>query len=406
MTPVVLYDNAFQILSDMTSAWPKKAMVVPLHQALGHTLAEPVIAQVSLPPFPRAMMDGFAVSAKALGSPPNRLNTIASVSAGAVMASQVQPGQAVRIATGAPMPEGCDAVARLEWCETDGDNVTVNHPVQPGQSVQAVGEDGFCGDTLLQPGTVMRGEHLAVCQGFGVATISVYAAPKLALIVTGDELAPSVNGPLAEGQVFSVNDMFLRTLLQEDGFVVNHPVFVGDDASTLQEAVATAIQCADVVVTTGGVSVGHRDYTAQVLEQLGAEMRLRKVMMRPGSPMLAASLNSGLTFSLSGNPAAAFIQFESLLRPALRLMLGRTDRPFPATACLHHSVHLNPVKPVRIFRGHAYISGGQVLVDVNLPQSSGVISSLGKANCLVRLDKANNRAGDVVPIRWFRHDLQ
>lgn len=398
---VKLFDQAFAITSNLAGTLSRQSLA--LQAAQGRVLAEPVYAETSLPPFSRAMMDGFAVRTEDLSETNKSLQIVGSVQAGLSVEAAVGPGEAIQIATGAPVPSGANAIARHEWCNTDGDTLTVLRPVLPGESVQPQGEDGRNGAMLLPAGTVLHGEQLAVCQGFGVDSVTVFSRPRVRILITGDEVAPNPGAPLKPGQVYSVNDMFLRLHLMEDGCDVPAPTFVRDDPGDLANALNSAALDADFVITTGGVSVGHRDYMAGVLENLNATIALRKVLMRPGSPLLAGKLGQTIVYSLSGNPAAAFIQFETLVRPAVRRAMGRSEEPFGETAKLVHDLNLKPIKPVRILRGQARINDAEVWVDTRVSQSSGVISSLGNANCLIRIEEGTIPAGATVPLRWFRH---
>ncbi|QQE77400.1 gephyrin-like molybdotransferase Glp [Alicyclobacillus sp. SO9] len=398
---VVLFDTAFDMIAGLASVFPVEQLAVQAAQ--GRVLSEDVFARVSLPPFHRSMMDGFAIRTTDLHSLPTKLRVTGKTEAGNPAQLELGEGEAVRITTGSAVPIGADAIARFEWCEADSSSVTVLRTVNPGESIQKTGEDNLEGALLLPAGTMLHGEQMALCQGFGVSTVSVYRRPRIRLIITGDEVAPNPAASLRPNQVYSVNDIFLRQHLIEDGCDVGNPAFIGDNPVELQDAIHEAASDADYVICTGGVSVGDRDYLPTVLQGLGADIRLQKIMMRPGSPFIAAKLGNAGIFALSGNPAAAFSQFEALVRPALRRAMGQNDIPFPDTAVLAHSVSLKPIKPVRVLRGRAFIENATVKVDVNMTQSSGSISSFAEANCLVRMDSGKLDSGSIVPVRWFRH---
>jgi molybdopterin molybdotransferase len=332
---------------------------------------------------------------------------VGSVAAGTVHPDPLRPGEAVRIMTGAPVPPGANAVVRLEWCSNATDtSVEVVHAVAPGESIQPRGDDGRAGDVLLMPGVRISPGHLALCRAFGIGSLTVAAAPTCSVIVTGTELVTGTDGadgapPLPPGRIYGSNDAFLRGALTADELHVRQCETLSDDRRQIRQALAAACAQSDVVITTGGVSAGDYDYLPGILQELSGHLHVRKVLIRPGAPFVAAKVGAATVFALSGNPAASFVQFETLVRPVLRAALGWADEPFPASGKLLHDMELKPVQHTRILRAHASIHQGEVLVDAQMPQSSGQVSSFSKANCLIRLDAPSVPKGTVVPLRWL-----
>lgn len=400
MKQLTLFDEAIEIALQHAIISP--SVTVPTVQAMGRTLAGDALAAIDVPPFDRAMMDGFAVRSEDVMQAGVRLNIVGLVGAGSSSPTFVASGQAVRIMTGAPLPIGADAVARFEWCDIEGASVHILRAVASEESVQLRGQDGQAGAVLMPAGTRITGTEWAVLQAFGVPAVAVVARPRVAILITGSELIPTLDTPLQTGQIYGSNHILLETAVVEDGAEVVSIEFVDDDPKHLHDALQRAIQTADYVLTTGGVSVGDFDYVPHVLHALGARVAVEKVLMRPGSPFLVASAGKATVFAMSGNPAACFAQFTSFVRPAIRKSLGLSTRVFPSSGLLVNDVALKSIKHVRVLRAHADIVDGVVQVNVGLAQSPGVMSSFVHANCLIRLDEDEVPAGTVVPLQWLR----
>jgi molybdopterin molybdotransferase len=402
MKTLCLFDDAFSALCEHiptgASEW------VHIDDAIGRTLAAPVVARIPVPPFSRAMMDGFAIRYDDIELCESTFHIRDVSRPGHPFTGRVSPGEAIRIMTGSPMPEGADTVVRYEWCTELGDGrVRIDRlPPARWESVQARGDDARQGEELLKPGTQLFGLEVAVCRAFGVARVLVVKQPSAAILVTGDELVKDIESELALGQIYGINEAFIGHALATDGYAVGETLYLPDNRAVLRQTIASVSQAHDVVVITGGASAGDYDYVPDVIRDLGADVIFERVWMRPGSPMVFARLSNTAIFCLSGNPAASFVQFETLVRPALRRSLGIADVPFPSTGKLTSAIELKPTKHTHIFRAYAWTENGEVLVDANFAQSSGVISSLAKTNCLIRLDEPAYEAGDVVSLRWFR----
>lgn len=400
MGPLLTFDKAIQ--TALTLSVPSKVETVSLEQTANRILAKDAIAVVNAPPFPRAMMDGFAIRAEDIHSPDSRLKIVGSVAAGNTSDLTLQAGQAIRIMTGARMPHLSDSVARFEWCDvSEDDYVRVLRSVSQGESVQPIGEDASKGQVVLKTGARLNGSGRAMCKSFGIFEVSVTIPPTVAIVVTGTELVSDVTIPLQAGQIYGTNDVFLQHAIKEDGGKVVSVHYVEDDKETIREVITEVSQSVDYVLVTGGMSVGDHDYFPHILQELGAEIAIRKVLIRPGSPFIAARMNYATIFGLSGSPAACFIQFETLVRPVIRRTLGMEDCPFPSSGRLKNAISLKSIKSVRIFRAEASIQNGTVIVDAQTSQSPGIMSSLATSNCLIRLDDDELPEGRIVPLRWL-----
>ncbi len=323
--------------------------LVPLAEAGGRRLALPLAATSDWPPFARSGLDGYAVRAAdtALASPdaPATLRVLDAVAAGGLARAAVEPGGAVRIMTGAALPEGADAVVMLEQTAeaslAGGEAaVRIKAAARPGQNVAPQGEEFRLGSPLAEPGTFIRPGHIALLGAFGYAEVPVYRRPRVAVFATGGELLP-VGAPLEPGRIRDSNSCMIAALAEQCGAEAALRGSLPDEPGAVAAAIAGAVRDADLIVTTGGVSVGDYDAIAYLLrhldryfpngeEELGrpSHVLFNRVAMRPGSPTSAAVVGGKLLLSLSGNPGACFVGFELFARPAL-LRLQGAARPLP-----------------------------------------------------------------------------
>jgi molybdopterin molybdotransferase len=301
---------------------------VALLESLDRVLAEPIVSTREIPPWPNSSMDGYAVrSADTHLGGALRLVVIGRVPAGSMPEQPVGPGQAARIFTGAPMPDGADAVIPQEDVEIDGTGIVVSHAVDAGAFVRPRGEDVRPGDSVLSPGQVIGPAEVGLLATLGWPQVGVRRRPRVAILSTGNELADLGHEP-GPGQIPNTNTYSLMTQTREAG---GEPINLGVAADRLDdiEDRLRAIEHADVLVSSAGVSVGDLDLVRAALEKLGAELHLWRVSMRPGKPITFGSLHGRPLFGLPGNPVSAMVTFELFVRPALRKMLGHAvlDRP-------------------------------------------------------------------------------
>jgi molybdopterin molybdotransferase len=395
-----LFDEAVAVVRELAKVGRLER--VPLDHCVGRVLAEDVRAAVSMPPFDRAMMDGFAIRSEDVTASA-RFTVTGTCAAGQVPTLSVRPGEAVRIMTGAAMPNGANAIARFEWCvEPEPGVVEVLRPISAGESVQPTGDDAPAGTVLFRQGTTLGSLEQALLRTFGVGEVVVYKRPTVAVVVTGSELVHNPHVPLKPGQIYGCNDLLMRGLAAASGAEVRFVDHLPDDLEAVCSVVKQRASEVDCVITTGGVSVGDHDYLPKALAQLGTVLHVEKVWLRPGSPFLAATLGDCTVFALSGSPAACLVQFETLVRAWFEASFGRTTPPFPHTGQLAGDVELKPVKHTRVLRAKATVQDGVVLVDTALAQATGVLSSLAESNCLIRIDDCPVKSGTVVPLRWLR----
>jgi len=389
------------VLRSVAGALPSEEL--PLAGALGRVLAEDVVAAADVPPFANSAMDGFAVRSGPAG---RELRVVDESRAGRPARRAVGDGEAVRISTGAPMPEGADAVVPVERVTEGGDAVTLERDVARGANVRLAGEDMRAGAVVLRARAVLGPGELGAAVAAGRAALACARRPRVAIVVTGDELV-APGAPLAPGQIHNSNAILLEGLAgragaetvavgRETGAATGaEPVavgretgaapdggetsagVVGDDREATERVLSEALGAADVVVVSGGVSVGPHDHVKPALEALGVEERFWRVALKPGKPVWFGARDGTLVFGLPGNPVSAAVCFALFARPALRALQGADPEP-PRTATLGEDVERSPDREqaVRIRLD------GAMVATLTGPQGSHMLSSLAGADGL------------------------
>jgi molybdopterin molybdotransferase len=380
---VLTLDEAQSIVLSNVSALP--AEPAGLVDALGRVLTTPVTAQVPLPPFDNSAMDGYAVVAEdtrgATPGSPRLLQIIDDIAAGVVPERTVAPGTAARIMTGAMMPPGADAVVIVEHTRPGAPGaVEVFVPVKPGDNVRPAGEDIERGQEALSPGQVMGPGELALAAALGYVTVDVVRRPRVAIVTTGSELVEP-GRELRTGAIYNSNQTLLSCRVLAAGAAVGERLHVEDDERAVEDALARCAE-ADMILTTGGVSVGEYDFVKAALERLG-EMKFWQVRIKPGKPVAFGTVNGRPLFGLPGNPVSAMVTFELLVAPALRKMSGRTQcLPPTVQATLASGVSHKPGR--REYRQAVTRSEGRGYVtDPSPKRGSAMLTSTVGANSLV-----------------------
>ncbi|MDQ3755566.1 MAG: molybdopterin molybdotransferase MoeA [Acidobacteriota bacterium] len=299
------------------------AALVPLAEARGRVLAEDVIADTDLPPFDRALMDGYAVRAADLQVVPVVLRVVGEAAAGRGWRGTLKAGEAVRIMTGAPVPEGADSVQQVELTrETEGGAVVeIDQPTTPGQFITKRATEVRRGEMVLRAGTTLNAAMMAVLASFGHARVRVGTKPRVAVLATGSELVP-VEAQPGPDQIRDSNSYSLLAYAEAAGAHVELLPFAGDDQERLQQLIAESAGRCDALALSGGVSMGVYDFTKAALCALGAEIFFERVSLRPGKPTVFARLNETLIFGLPGNPVSVSVTFNLFARTTLRAMQG------------------------------------------------------------------------------------
>ena len=358
-------------------------------QALDCFAAEDYFARLPLPNFDNSAMDGYAVIASDCRSGA-RLRVVSEQPAGVDRQLRVALGEAVRIFTGAPMPAGADAVVMQEDVTRDGGEIVVNEDVDPDQFIRRRGCDIGEGQKILDKGERIRAATLALLASQGFTEISVGGDVSASIISTGDELARP-GDKLEPGQIYESNSVLLQALLQHCGVLAVSVEHCGDDADSLGKVLAAAIKN-QVVIISGGVSVGEHDLVQKVLRSLGAKIDIWRVAIKPGKPFLFGRIGECSVFGLPGNPVSAFATFLQFVRPAILKMMGASELDLPKVPAKLAVDLLNDGDRVHYIRGK-FENGGFTPVG---RQESHALFGLSRANALLRLPVGESRERDTI----------
>ncbi len=388
MEEYVSVERAVELIE--THVRPLPAVRVPAAEAWGRVLAEDVSAPIDQPPWPRSPLDGYAFrasdSAGASEESPVTLRVVDTVYAGGWSGAEVGAGEAVRLMTGAPIPAGCDCVLRQEDTDLGKETVRIFKALRPFDNYCFAGEDFKTGDTLLPAGVRLTGNAMGILASAGLCredeTLSVRPRVRAALLCTGDELVPNAVRPLPPGKIYSSNEALIAARLRElDVELTAVSGAFGDDGAALAATIRTAAANADLILTTGGVSVGAKDILHETLPLLGAERVFAGVELKPGSPLMFSLLDGRPILSLSGNPFAASATFELFGRPLLAALEGCEDRlpqVFPAVLDTPFA---------KFGRARRFVRGIFRNGRVTLPEghASGQLRSAAGTNCLAEI---------------------
>lgn len=399
----VTVERAFDLIRQTVK--PVACETLPVLKAHNRVLAEAVTATIEQPPFPRSPLDGYAFHAedsfRASHSEPVALQVVGTLYAGSRPIRSVRCGEAVRIMTGAPIPDGCNCVIRQEETECAGETVVICQPLKPWSNYCFAGEDYHCGDVLLPAGTRLTAKAMGVLASSGLYRgnymVQTYCRPRFAVISTGSELLPSSRDPLPPGKIYSSNDVLISIWLEERGaFVLPESGLCDDRSASIVAKLQDVVQSADAVITTGGVSVGERDLLPALLPGIGAEIILKGVLMKPGSPLMLSIINGVPVLSLSGNPFAAYTTLELFGRQMMAALTSASDLEPHAVPAVLGTDFEKASKGRRFIRG-LYQDG---VVMPGSSHSSGQLASVIGTNCLVDIPAGSGplKMGDHVKI--------
>lgn len=401
-------DKAQEFIQHLVQALPAIASEeLPLMQALGRIVAEDIISPINVPAHDNSAMDGFAFDGKQLGTAPLQLRVVGTALAGKAWQGNVKSGECVKIMTGAVMPEGLDTVIAQELTTlkaADGETV-VEVPagiLQAGDNRRKAGEDLQRGLPALMAGSKLSPAALGLVASLGIAKVKVYRQLRVAYFSTGDEVL-SLGDALREGAVYDSNRYTVFGLLSRMGCAVIDMGVVRDDPVFLEDAFKQAASSADVIITSGGVSVGEADFTKAMMKKLG-DVAFWKIAMRPGRPMAVGRLGNSILFGLPGNPVAVMVTFLAFVKPALLHLMGGTPSTTPYLRA-KSAVALRK-KPGRTEYQRGFVRtlpDGTLQVEAAGNQGSGVLRSMVEANGLIVLHhhQSNVAAGDEVDVMMF-----
>jgi molybdenum cofactor synthesis domain-containing protein len=379
---VPLADAQREVLTAVESLTPVEW---PSRDALGLVLADDVVTSESVPPFANTAMDGYAVraadtSAAAPGAPV-RLRVVGDLPAGHAPTVAVGPGEAIRIMTGAPIPDGADAIVMVERTRRDGDDaVLVEQDATPGDHVRAAGGDLEAGALAFSAGTVVRPAHVGLLSSIGAARVRVYPRARVGVLSTGDELVEE--GALTPGQIRDSNRPMLLALVRDAGADAIDLGMARDDESLIVATLEHAFSRCDAVITSGGVSVGDYDYVKAALDRFGA-LEWRQVAIKPAKPLAFGVVRETPVFGLPGNPVSSLVSFELFARPSLLQMMGHANRFRPEVlARAEHAFARKPDGKLHLDRVRVTWQGDGYVAASTGGQASNVLSATAAANGL------------------------
>lgn len=375
---------------------------VAVRAALGRVLAEDVVAPYNVPAHDNSAMDGYAVRAADLAAGEVTLAVVGTAYAGHPFSGAVGAGQAVRIMTGAAIPAGADTIVVQEVTQRDGDQVRIPPGQRAGQNLRRAGEDLAAGGVALACGTLCGPAELGLIASLGIAEVAVRRRLRVAFFSTGDEIA-SIGRPLSPGEVYDSNRYTLYGALTRLGCELLDMGVIEDQPEALEAAFRAASQAADVVITSGGVSVGEADFIRHMMDRLG-EVAFWKLAIKPGRPMAYGRIGKACLFGLPGNPVAVMVTYYQFVRDALLALMGVSPLPENLMFEARSTAALRKQPGRREFlRGTLQRQADGLTVTPAGAQGSGILRSMSEANCFIVLpeDNAGVAAGDLVLVQPF-----
>ena len=376
--------------------------MLTIMEAFDRILAEPIKSPLNVPPYQNSAMDGYAVRGADLPvSGETTLKLIGTSWAGTPFAGEVGEQQCVRIMTGAKMPTGADTVIMQEHVQINEQQITIESCHKAGQHVRHIGEDIREGDEVLLPGKVLKAAELGLLASLGIAKVKVRRPLKAAFFSTGDELR-AVGEPLEEGQIYDSNRYTIFGMLKGQGVEIHDLGVIRDRREDVEAAFSRAAELADIVFTSGGVSVGDADFVKETLEKLGT-VNLWKIAMKPGKPLAFGRIDKAYFFGLPGNPVSAMATFYQVALPTLHKLMGRS--PEPALHLKLRCLDTLKKRPGRMDfqRGILDYDGDELVVRGVGAQGSHILSSMSRANCFIILSAEQGmvEAGSKVTVQPF-----
>jgi molybdopterin molybdotransferase len=394
-------DKARKYIRDYLSPLQSKECL-PVRSVLGRVLAEDILSPCNVPNHNNSAMDGYALNADNLvATGITTLIIVGTAFAGKSFAGKVDKDECVRIMTGAVMPDGCDTVVIQEHVQVSGDTIAFGEGVKRGQNLRYAGEDLRLGQVVFPAGHLVRPADLGLIASLGIGEVRVYRKLRVAFFSTGDELA-SIGQSLQEGQVYDSNRYTIYGMLARLGVEIIDMGVVRDDPRLLEQALLDAAAAADVILTSGGVSVGEADFMKQLLNELG-QVVFWKIAMKPGRPLAYGKIGNTHYFGLPGNPVSVMVTFYQFVRDAMLVLMGQSDSaPVPLLAATCTEALKKAPGRTEFQRGVLFPdNGGTWNVRPIGNQGSGVLRSMSEANCFIVLPEncGNVPAGETVQVQ-------
>jgi len=395
---VINASEALNIILD--SVHPLETISAGLEQSCGSILGEEIVAPGDTPPFDNAAMDGFAVRSEDIRKVPVELTVAGEIAAGSVLVKPLASHEAMSVMTGAKIPAGCDIVIQQEWTERTAEGrVTILRSADPGHNIRRAGSDIRTGTTVFTPGTFLRPQEIGVLASLGKRFIVIHRKPSIAILTTGNEVV-EIDKPLPDGKIRNSNAYVLSALVRQLGCEVRSLGIAADEKSSLKESIRDGLR-ADVLITTGGVSVGKYDLVMDALKETGVEIKFWKVNIKPGMPLLFGLHGDKPVFGLPGNPVSAMVTFLQFVKPALMRLMGQKKYtpPLRLHAKLQEEITKSDGKR-HFVRGVLMNANGSIAVRTTGSQVSNILTSLSQADCLIILPEDRNqfKAGEEVEV--------
>ncbi|MBV8517857.1 MAG: molybdopterin molybdotransferase MoeA [Acidobacteria bacterium] len=363
---------------------------VPLGAALGRVLRENVAAAYDAPERDNSAMDGYALRAEDVANVPATLRVTGTIAAGHPIDARVEPGTAMRIMTGAYVPDGADTVVQVELTDGGVDSVRIDRALTRGANIRRRGSDMRAGDVVLRAGTRIGPAEVAMLAAMQKSRVDVGRRPTVAIFSTGDELV-EFDAPRAAGQIVNTNGPLLEALVRDAGALPRNLGVVRDTREATIAALEAALE-SDFVLSSGGVSVGAFDFVKDALESLGAETKFWRVAMKPGKPVVLSRLRDRVVFGLPGNPVSCFVSFHLFVAPALRKAMGQETRLLPPSVRARAAAPLRSAGDRRVYvRVRVTVQDGELFAEPLATQGSGALTSMVGANGLAVVEERVTR---------------
>lgn len=376
---------------------------IPILESLGYVLGEDIISDINMPPFDRSPLDGYALKSEdiegASKEAPIVLEVIDYVPAGYVSSKKIENGQAIRIMTGAKIPEGANIIIKYEDTDFTDKDVKIYNYLKPNSNIVKMGEDIEVGDLVLKGGHIIGPADIGILATLGKTMVKVYSKPKIAILATGDELIEIDETP-REGKIRNSNSYTIAAQVKRIG---GEPIILGicsDKLDEIKDKLEASLQWADMVITTGGVSVGDADLVKESFQEIGGDILFWRVNMKPGTPIAVAKYKNKLIFGLSGNPAAASITFEKFVRPTILKLMGKTKYNLMKVESILESEFTKVSNQNRYLRAITYYKDGGFFTKLPDKHSSGILTSLSGTNSLfyIRAGTGPYKSGDKIEV--------
>lgn len=387
MKNFISLEEAIEILNSNTKALEIEK--VDLINGINKTLAEDIYSKINNPPFDKSAMDGYAIISEDTSNREVKLKVIDTVYAGECSSNEVTKNTAIKIMTGAPIPKGADAVIKQEDIDIYDEFIGVNKPVKFNQNICLEGEDITKGSILVYKYKKLNYADIGIMASSGINKIKVYKKPKIAFISTGDEVI-DINENLTEGKIYNSNKYSILSRIYELGYEVVAIDHVNDSIQNIGNIIKEFSKESDLIITTGGVSVGEKDLLKDIMDKIGAKKLFWKVNIKPGSAVLCSKLNNTTIISLSGNPTASLTTFELLVKTTLEKLSGKECIEIKREKAILLGNFNKKSLQRRFIRGKiVYSEGRQCVAITQIKSGNGILSSTIDSNCLIEIEKGN-----------------